>query len=36
MFGDYPTTGKRYWLWLAGIVIIGLVSVLLMVSVKGL
>ena len=26
MFGDYPVEGRRYWAWIAGLVALGLVS----------
>ena len=28
MFGDYPVEGRRYWIWIAGLVVLGLVSLI--------
>lgn len=34
MFGDYPVTGTAYWIWLAGIGMIGVVSLVLMFALR--
>lgn len=34
MFGDYSVRGRRYWLTLAGLAVLGLVSVFLMLALK--
>lgn len=34
MFGDYPVEGRRYWIWLAGLALLGIVSVVLMLALR--
>jgi hypothetical protein len=30
MIGDYPTRGRRLWLFIAGVTVVGLVGIMLM------
>ena len=32
MFGDYPVEGRGYWLWLAGIALLGLFNLFVMLA----
>jgi hypothetical protein len=32
MFGDYPVEGRAYWIWLAGVAGLGLLSLFIMLA----
>jgi hypothetical protein len=34
MFGDYPVEGRRYWLWIAGLVGLGLASLVIAIALR--
>lgn len=34
MFGDYPVEGRRYWVWIAALVLIGLASLVVTVALR--